>query len=118
MNVEAIARVCHEVNRAYSQALGDNSIMPWRECPEWMKNTVITGVKFHIENPKAGPSASHERWVEEKVASGWKYGAVKDAEKKEHPCIVAFNQLSVEDRAKDFIFWRIVRTLHGVVDEE
>mgnify|MGYP001560010111 CR=1 FL=1 len=33
MNVEDIARVCHEVNRSYCLARGDDSQMPWDKAP-------------------------------------------------------------------------------------
>ena len=108
---EAVARVCHEVNRAYCQALGDNSQPPWDEAPDWMKSSAATGVGYHLNNPNAGPEASHELWMAEKVATGWKFGPVKDAEKKEHPCMVPFDELPKEQQAKDYIFRAVVHSL-------
>lgn len=111
MKVEDIARVCHEANRAYCLSLGDTSQKPWDEAPEWQKQSIINGVNFHIKNPKAGPAASHENWLEEKFRTGWKYGPVKDPEKKEHPCYVPFADLPSEQQMKDFLFHNIVHTL-------
>ena len=37
MEMDSIARVCHEVNRAYCQALGDDSQPTWEEAPEWQR---------------------------------------------------------------------------------
>lgn len=37
MTEDQIARVCHEVNRAYCQALGDNSQPTWEEAPQWQR---------------------------------------------------------------------------------
>lgn len=111
MNIEQIARVCHEVNRAYCEALGDHSQVPWEEAPGWQKDSAMLGVELHKNNPAAGPEASHISWMQQKLSEGWVYGPVKDAEKKEHPCIVPFDQLPVEQQAKDFIFRAVVYAL-------
>lgn len=111
MNVTNIAMVCHEVNRAYCKALGDDSQQPWDEAPQWQRDSAINGVKFTLANPDAPPSASHDSWLAEKREAGWKYGAVKNPDAKEHPCFVPYEQLPVEQRAKDYIFQAVVRSL-------
>jgi hypothetical protein len=108
MNIEMIARVCHEANRAYCAALGDFSQPAWDEAADWQCSSVRAGVEFHIANPDAGPEASHESWFAQKAADGWTYGLTKDPGAKTHPCMVAFNQLPREQQAKDFIFRGIV----------
>lgn len=108
---EQIARVCHEVNRAYCLSIGDSSQPSWEDAPEWQRKSIINGVQFHIDNPDSPPSASHESWLKEKVADGWKWGAVKNPDTKEHPCFVPYNELPVEQRAKDYIFTAIVKEL-------
>lgn len=114
MNYENIARVAHETNRAYCQALGDDSQVPWEDAPEWQKRSAINGVAFHHAHPEAGPEHSHNEWLREKEADGWKYGPVKDADKKEHPCFVPYDELPVEQKAKDYIFRGIVHALSGL----
>jgi hypothetical protein len=111
MQVSDVARVCHEVNRQYCLATGDSSQPSWEDAPEWQKSSAVNGVRFHLDNPEASPSASHECWLAQKEAEGWKYGAVKNPETKEHPCFVPYDQLPVEQRAKDYIFSSIVREL-------
>lgn len=108
---ENIAKVAHEVNRAYCQALGDKSQLPWDEAPEWQKESALNGVTFHIENPNAGPQGSHESWMKQKDADGWKYGPFKNPGIKEHPCMVPFNELPKEQQAKDFLFHTVVHQL-------
>lgn len=112
--IEQIARVCHEVNREYCMSINDFSQLTWEKAPNWQKESAIQGVKFHLENPEAGPDASHISWVAQKIADGWKYGKEKNAEKKEHPCIVPFDELPKEQQAKDFIFRAIVHTMKNI----
>ena len=111
MEAAKIASVCHEVNRAYCESIGDFSQPSWEDAPEWQRKSAINGVQFHIENPEASPSASHDKWLEEKVADGWKYGAEKNPDTKEHPCCVPYEQLPVEQRSKDYIFRAIIHSL-------
>jgi hypothetical protein len=111
MTIEGIAQVAHEANRAYCASIGDNSQQSWADAPDWQRQSAINGVRFHIDNPKAGPSASHENWMREKVADGWKHGPTKDPEAKEHPCIVPYEHLPQEQRAKDRLFIAVVSAL-------
>lgn len=116
LSVEAIAKVCHETNRAYCAVLGDNSQLPWEDAPEWQRNSAIMGVTFCMENPGSGASASHASWYAVKEKEGWKYGPVKDVDKKEHPCMVPYDELPEEQKMKDYLFVAIVRTLTGSHD--
>jgi hypothetical protein len=109
-----IARVAHEINRAYCEAIGDNSQPTWENAPDWQKQSAENGVHFHVHNPNAGPDHSHNEWLREKEATGWKYGPVKDAAKKEHPCFVPYNQLPVEQKAKDYLFRAVVHALKNI----
>ena len=118
MDIEDIARVTYNVNRAYCEAMGDRSFAPWDLAPEWQKDANRAGVKFHLENPDAPPRASHESWRDMKTRDGWKYGPVKDAEKKEHPCMMPFAALPREQRAKDFIFLAIVKSLATYLEKD
>lgn len=111
MNLEQIAKVCHEVNRAYCSGIGDNSQPSWSDAPRWQRESAINGVRFHIQSPDAGPSGSHENWMNEKLANGWKYGPVKDPVAKEHPCLVPYEQLLEFQRLKDKLFVAVVHSL-------
>mgnify|MGYP006297405973 FL=1 len=111
MQIEQIARVAHEVNRAYCQALGDNSQPTWADAPQWQRDSALLGVQLHTENPDAGPQASHDSWMAQKVADGWTYGPEKRPDLKQHPCMVPFDQLPREQQAKDFIFRSVVLAL-------
>jgi hypothetical protein len=109
-----IAEMCHEANRAYCAALGDFSQLPWDEAPQWQRESAISGV-IHLQSHRdATPEDSHRSWLREKEATGWKYGPVKDVEKKEHPCFVQYNDLPTEQKAKVYIFAAICRTAFAI----
>lgn len=111
MRTDEIARVCHEVSRAYCRSLGDESQVSWEQAPRWQRDSVIAGVEAILATPDLTPEQSHESWLAQKVRDGWVYGPVKDVEAKTHPCCVPYAQLPAEQRAKDYIFGGVVRAL-------
>ena len=104
---EIIAEICHIVNKAYCDAIGDLSQTPWNDAPDWQKESAINGVKFHMENDVT-PEQSHESWMKQKLDDGWVYGAKKNVDKKEHPCMVLYSDLPEEQRMKDKLFKAVV----------
>ena len=115
MNIVQIAELAHETNRAYCRLIGDDSQPSWQDAPEWQRNSAISGVEFHLQNPDAAPCRSHEEWLRTKKAEGWKYGPVKDPEKKEHPCCVPYDELPLEQRIKDTLFASIVSATRSLL---
>jgi len=111
MNNVQIAVICHQANKSLCEQLEDYSQQDWQDAPEWQRQSALNGVAFNLANPSAPASASHESWLAEKEADGWKYGEVKDADKKEHPCFVPYDELPAEQQAKDHLFKGIVLAL-------
>lgn len=113
MTEEQAARIAHEVNRAFCLRLGDASQPSWEDAPEWQKQSALKGIRLHWEAASRGeelpPSMSHDSWLAEKQETGWKYGPVKDAEKKEHPCFVPYEQLPADQQTKDYLFGAVAR---------
>jgi hypothetical protein len=116
MAPEQIAMVCHETNRAYCQALGDYSQPLWPQAPDWQKSSAINGVIFHLNNPNAPASRSHELWLEQKKREGWKWGPTKNPDTKEHPCFLPFDRLPLEQQFKDALFIAVVDALRPLAD--
>lgn len=111
ISIEDIARVCHEANRAWCEVNGDSSQLPWNEAPAWQRESAIQGVRTACDNPHATPEIQHEAWMDHKLSEGWRFGEVKDAEAKTHPCLVPYDMLPSEQRRKDDLFLAIVRAL-------
>lgn len=113
---ESIARVAHQINLAYCASLGDTSQPSWADAPDWQKQSALAGVDMHLANPDATPEQSHESWLAQKVADGWVYGEVKDADAKTHPCCLPYEDLPPEQKAKDYLFRAVVHALRDEPD--
>ena len=111
LTVLAIASIAHELNKAYCESQGDTSQVDWDKAPDWQKDSAVKGVEFHLTNPDATPENSHESWLKQKQEEGWKYGPVKDVERKEHPCFVPYAELPEAQKAKDYVFRAAVHEL-------
>lgn len=111
LSLEQIAEICHETNRLYCLMLGDDSQVPWPGAQYWQKQSALAGVMRIVDNPKIRPDEVHAAWLQHKIKEGWEHGPMKDAEKKEHPCIVHYDNLPEEQKAKDRLFRGIVLAL-------
>jgi len=111
---ESIAKYCHEANRLYCLAIGDDSQVPWKDSPDWLKISTIKGVKYVIENRDVEPADSHNAWLNERMSAGWAYGEVKDVAKKKHPNMVEYNKLPSIQKNKDIIFIGSIHEVFGI----
>jgi len=110
MTPTAIARVCHEANRALQIETNDPAVSPpWDDAPEWQRRSAVEGVMAAMDG--ATPRQLHESWMDSKFREGWVYGDVKDADAKTHPCLVDYDDLPADQRAKDTVFHGIVAAL-------
>lgn len=114
ITIEYIAQTCHEANRVLQEALGEPVNPPWSETTEEMRTSAVDGVRQpYLQG--SYPAHNHENWLKFKEAHGWKYGPVKNEEKKEHPCFVSYDQLPPEQKVKDHLFISIVRSLEELL---
>lgn len=79
---------------------------------------MVDGVGKVLDGEIVSPQRSHEEWLRYKEEHGWKYGPVKDIEKKEHPCIMPHEDLPAEQQAKDWVFFGIIRALHFITGSD
>lgn len=106
---KACAAAAHNVNRAWCIAHGDYSQPLWEDAPQWQVDSAVLGVHGVLAGNT--PRQSHECWLEQKRLDGWKYGPVKDAEAKVHPCFVQYDALPPVQQAKDALFVATVRAV-------
>ena len=82
--------------------------MPWVAASEENKVKFIAAVEKQIKNPSSSPENAHIRWLKSK--EGWTLGEF-DKEKKTHPCICAYNDLSAKQQIKDKLFMKLIKIL-------
>jgi hypothetical protein len=44
---------------------------------------------------------THENWAHQRISDGWRWGPGRDDEKKEHPCLVAYDDLPEQEKEYD-----------------
>ena len=115
-SITEIAKIAHEANRAYCETLGDYSQDRWSGAAPWQTNSAIDGVRAIEKGVVTRPEQSHENWLKHKEEEGWLYGPEKDVANKFHPCMVPFKELSHEQQMKDFLFFSVVVTLLGRIE--
>jgi hypothetical protein len=128
---EILARVKHahyvKCERERGGAAGNASCVPWDRLDESLKESnrlfadsigrklaaagcVLVPVPLADPEPSFGFSddeveelarAEHERWCDDLMGEGWRYGPVKDSERRVHPSLVPWSELSEEERDKD-----------------
>ncbi len=112
MTPTEIARVCHEANRAYALATGEDPAVVhphWEDAPEEIRWSSVIGVEYALTG--ASPEDLHASWCATKIADGWHYGPLRDNTRKIHPCLVEYAALPEAQRAKDGLFQAIVVAL-------
>lgn len=106
--IERVSEAAHEVNRVWQRIAGDPQDAHWDALSEQDKQaarTSVIGIVVHDFNAEQ----THAAWVADKKSKGWSVGPTKDAATKEHPCLVAWEQLPSEQRVKDELWVDTVR---------
>lgn len=107
---EAIARICHEANRALQTAFGDPHPSPaWEDAPDWQRTAALDGVRQAVRGET--PERRHDVWCTTKTDTGWVWGPVKDAVARTHPALVPYAALPADQKARDHLFVAIVEAL-------
>lgn len=100
----------HEANKEIQQQTGE--FIP--QLSEHLTKSILDGVYFVLDTPNCTPEQQHNNWVHFKRADGWRYGSEKDFERKEHPCLVPYNELPEIQQRKDNVFRQ---TLDNFINE-
>lgn len=79
MTVEQIARIAHEVNRAYCATISDNTVPNWENAPDWQKDSIINSVRYHGQHAAKDCDIhlSHVHLLAQKLSEGWTCGTGK-----------------------------------------
>jgi len=109
--INDVASVAHELGRTYATMNGILVHPPFAELPEWRQDSVKEEIFKILDHQIESPTQAHESWVDNMYAEGWRYGAQLDTEKKEHPNLCQWDDLTEIERFKDVLFFTAVRTM-------
>lgn len=110
---EKIARVAHEACRTWAK-LNDQPVPPsWDALDASCQAAIIMGVRFSWDG--VAVSELHNRWVKYMYAQGWKFGPIRDMEKRVSPNLISFEQLPFREQIKDHIFKGVVDTFREIM---
>ncbi len=110
ITINEIARTCHETNRAFCEATGDFTQVPWLVAPNWQQDITIAGVEMLLANPTFGPRESHQAWKSRREMAGWSYGETRSDLHKTDPSLALYDELSDSQKVKDELFVAVVRS--------
>ena len=102
-----IASVAWEVVRFYAHAEGIVDRTWDLLSPEEKENERVT-VAQYLAHPTMTPEKIHEAAVESLKGMGWKFGYVLNAEAKESPMLVPWEEIPTVTRNKEMLYWHTI----------
>lgn len=114
METNDIARIVHECNKMYCEAIGDYSQVPWEDVAPEIQASAVDGVEYFMKHPDSDAEDMHDNWMKFKLSHGWKHGEEKSTFRKTHPCLVEYDELPKSQQMKDKLFMALCTTLQHV----
>ncbi len=71
--------------------------------PEPLDTSNVTLSAEHLKLTELLAKNTHELWAQQRLAEGWKYGQQRDDTRKEHPCLVPYEELPESEKQYDRI---------------
>jgi len=109
LTMESVARVAHAANSELRRIIGEEP-MQWVEMDERRRQGLVEAAHKAAIHRWLSPAEAHSDWVISMTEQGWSYGPYNPDEKT-HPNMQPWENLPVEQRAKDRMFLGIVRAL-------
>ncbi|MBR6789802.1 MAG: Ryanodine receptor Ryr [Oscillospiraceae bacterium] len=72
---------------------------PYIPAPADTSDVTVTAELFALSEKMA--RNTHEIWAAGRVAEGWHWGPVRDDVRKEHPCLVPYDELPESEKDYD-----------------
>ena len=88
-----------EKRRHEAEARAASAARDWRPSPADTTAVEITPEIADLTEVLA--SNTHENWAHQRLVNGWRWGPRRDDERREHPCLVAYDDLPEEEKAFD-----------------
>jgi|TARA_Y100000310_G_scaffold105880_1_gene104411 hypothetical protein len=78
---------------------------PWTSREEDFRSQFLNIIEQQCgPNRLNSPKELHASWVVAYAENGWKYGPIRDTEKRTHPDMVPYEELGQLERDKDDVF--------------
>lgn len=107
---EQVAQVVHEATRALQYVQADPSpAEPWFTLSDEAQKSAVEGVR-RIRGG-VGLAEHHDAWVGYMRARGWRWGPEKDRDRKTHPDLMDWAQMTERQRDKARLFQMVVTAL-------
>lgn len=107
MKSEKIASICYAAARVVGVSAGQD-IPGWGTANAHEKMWIRGIVACCLKNPQESLEFRHDYWVSIMDDAGWKQGENLDYDKKVHPYLVPFLELSGEERFRRQLIEAIV----------
>ena len=97
--------------------------LPLHDVPEDYKiseerlKSLMKGTEYVLKNPSTTAEENHNIWMEAKKSQGYVYGDILDIEKKTHPSMIPFKNLSDVEKRKDEMDVLMVKLANELFDE-
>jgi len=97
--------------------------LPLHDVPEDYKiseerlKSLMKGTEYVLNNPSTTAEENHNIWMEAKKTQGYTYGEVLDVEKKTHPSMIPFENLSNVEKRKDEMDVLMVKLANQLFEE-
>ncbi len=114
LSIAQIASICHDLNHAYCQAIGDHTQGLSYAALQLQWQSTVDDVRAIAEGRVRSAVGLHNDWVRRKAAEGWRYGPLNDPEAKLHACMVPWRELPSEQQIADELFFQTALTLLGL----
>ncbi|HEY9667290.1 MAG TPA: RyR domain-containing protein [Coleofasciculaceae cyanobacterium] len=71
--------------------------------PEPIDTSNVTLTAEHLKLTELLAKNTHELWAQQRFADGWTYGTQRDDTRKEHPCLIPYDDLPESEKEYDHI---------------
>ena len=115
LTVRGIASVCQETLKAYTRAVGLHHESAWSLVIPEDRVFADRLIGTLLDHPAWMPYQIHNEWCDRMEASGWKYGPEKNTEKRTHPLLVEWSELTKQQQCYWFLYRSTVLSLSDVM---
>lgn len=91
------------------------TIEQWENISLEQRNSVKRGIASMLKHKRLTPENAHFEFYDLMTKEGWSYGPAYNADRKEHPALLAWEDLSELQKTTHIIFHSVVRGFQHIV---